>query len=221
MIFSDDMKTETGSIWNLYRTFHCLHEMVSLSMERLNHISIEQEKDLLPLLLDATPLPADLGRFQWIDFRGTVGPNHLSIDSHADEALLGARQRPVAPRARWRVSYALAGLATATAVVSGIVLTTLSMPRSDAGHPVDSLPPPAPPLLDLVPISGILVLLGGVGALGAFLLWLRHRGAKRGGRTSPAREHPGHIERRVAVELEAEILRRTASAPGMNERVDG
>ena len=53
--------------------------------------AIEQEKDLLPLLLDATPLPSELGAFQWIDFRGTVGANHGSIDSPAAATFSQAR----------------------------------------------------------------------------------------------------------------------------------
>jgi hypothetical protein len=60
-------------------------------------------------------------------------------------------------------------------------------------------------------IGWILLSLGAVGALGAYLLWFRHRRAKRGTRIETARPYPGDIERQIAVELEAEILRRTAS----------
>src|SRR5215467_12912563 len=40
--------------------------------------------------LDATPLPPELGEFQWIDFRGTVGANHTAIDSSDNDAKTGA-----------------------------------------------------------------------------------------------------------------------------------
>lgn len=42
--------------------------------------AVLQEKDLLPLLLDDTPLPPELAQYQWIDFQKVVGANHKAIE---------------------------------------------------------------------------------------------------------------------------------------------
>jgi cbb3-type cytochrome oxidase subunit 3 len=75
--------------------------------------------------------------------------------------------------------------------------------------------------LDSVLISWIIVMLGVVVAVGAYLLWLRRRRTRTEElRTIPldgtvrAMPQPGEVERRIAVELEAEILRRIALVQG-------
>jgi hypothetical protein len=62
----------------------------------------------------------------------------------------------------------------------------------------------APELVHAIPWILIVML---VGALGAFLFWWRHRRARRR-RTETLSPPPGEIERRIAVELEAAIIRR-------------
>src|SRR5512134_2952172 len=61
---------------NLVVVFWCKHAHQSVAVSEEWSAAIEQKKDLLPLLLDATPLPGVLREFQYIDFRGTVGENH-------------------------------------------------------------------------------------------------------------------------------------------------
>lgn len=211
LVFQDTDGIPPGKRWrdeiakalaeaNLVVVFWCRHAFRSNEVSTEWKAAIEQEKDLLPLLLDATPLPSELSNFQWIDFRATVGTNHGAIDSPAAEAAPGAAPpRPMAAPRRRAVWYTLAGVAAAYVVLSTLLLDAPQAP----------LPSPSPPEASkVVLITWILLLLGIVGALGS-LLWLRHwrmKGAKA------AKPHPGEIERRIAVELEAEILRRTASA---------
>jgi LPXTG-motif cell wall-anchored protein len=97
--------------------------------------AIEQKKDLLPLLLDATPLPKPLSEFQYIDFRGTVGDNHgpepspKAVDSMPSAPSRAGSTQPLpasAPKSpiRW---FAFGGVAAALFVaVSMFVLWPLS-----------------------------------------------------------------------------------------------
>jgi hypothetical protein len=156
--------------------------------------------------LDATPLPAELGDFQWIDFRGTVGANHSAVDSGAQELEPHASASPPMAVSRRRLAwYVPVGVAAAAAVV--LVFSAI-LPR-EAPPPIDLPPDPGPVVLPaLAPFPWIwILLLVLVSALGAFLFWLRHR-RTRGKRLE--RAPPTEIERLIAVELEAAIIRRAA-----------
>ncbi len=56
--------------------FWCEHASRSIEVAKEWKTALAQKKDVLPLLLDSTPLPEGLDRFQWIDFRATFGENH-------------------------------------------------------------------------------------------------------------------------------------------------
>jgi hypothetical protein len=218
LVFQDTDRIPPGKRWrdqiakalaesNLVVVFWCSHAFRSNEVSREWRAAIEQGKDLLPLLLDATPLPSELGSYQWIDFRGTVGANHGASDSPPRDIQPGAAAPlplPAAPRrAVW---YTLVGVAAAAAVVLSTLLT-----RSASQALPFPLPEviPAPAASNVVLIGWILVSLGALGALGAYLLWLGRRSRKRPKPMETATPSPGGIERQIAVELEAEILRRT------------
>ena len=87
LVFQDLDSIELGKKWreqagralaeaHLVVLFWCVHSSHSGEVESEYRSALKTGKDLLPVLLDATPLPADLSEFQWIDFRGTVGANH-------------------------------------------------------------------------------------------------------------------------------------------------
>jgi hypothetical protein len=220
LVFQDTDRIPPGKRWrdeiakalaesNLVVVFWCDHACRSTEVSSEWKAAIDQDKDLLPLLLDATPLPPELGQFQWIDFRGTVGANHSSIDSPADDFPITAPASPMAARPRRAVWYTLAGVAATMAVVlysSVWVFWYKELLSPRLVWPPDTGPPPPP-----VHITWILLLLGVVVAVGAYLLWSRRRRAKLGKRIETAEPRREDIERRIAVELEAEILRRTAS----------
>ncbi len=106
LVFQDIDGIQPGERWrseiarglaesHLVVVFWCDHANRSDEVSKEWKAAIEQEKDLLPLLLDATPLPPGLGEFQWIDFRGTVGANHSSIASAANDT--SASRPPLNP----------------------------------------------------------------------------------------------------------------------------
>jgi hypothetical protein len=90
LVFQDMDSIELGRRWReqasralaearLIVLFWCVHSSRSSEVESEYRSALKTGKDLLPVLLDATPLPAELSEFQWIDFRGTVGANHTNV----------------------------------------------------------------------------------------------------------------------------------------------
>jgi TIR domain len=80
LVFQDLDSIELGKRWreqagrtlaeaHLVVSFWCVHSSHSSKVESEYKSALERGKDLLPVLLDATPLPVDLTEFQWIDFR--------------------------------------------------------------------------------------------------------------------------------------------------------
>ncbi len=234
LVFQDIDGIQPGERWrseiarglaesHLVVVFWCDHANRSDQVSKEWKAAIEQEKDLLPLLLDATPLPPGLGEFQWIDFRGTVGANHSSIASAANDT--SASRPPLNPSAQSRRWLPLAGLTAFLVVAVGLSLFTLNAPQLSSPRPTPGelapIPLPAPPPLgvfDRLLADNILLplalLLFGVAACVAWF-WRRRSGRERPAeRTTP---HPRELERRVASEIETEILRRTALRRGAEE----
>jgi hypothetical protein len=56
--------------------FWCHHSHTSYEVRKEFALALEQGKDVLPLLLDATPLPGKLADRRCIDFRDRVGVIH-------------------------------------------------------------------------------------------------------------------------------------------------
>jgi hypothetical protein len=215
LVFQDVDSIRPGKRWrseiaqglsdaNLVVVFWCRHASRSAEVSREWNAAIEQQKDLLPLLLDATPLPSGLSDFQWIDFRAAVGATHTAIEA------------PPAP-ARSRAPVALGMLATlAVVVVAGGVWMTLQSP-SELPPPTGSAgplpaPAPEPEFLDFQlfgggPMSWLALLL----VVAAGVAWLvRGRRKKQPLETAGtgSREVPPALARQLAGEIEVEILRR-------------
>jgi len=66
--------------------FWCQHAKNSQEVEKEFLAAITQGKDVLPLLLDETPLPSNLAAFQYIDFRAAFGKGHGIMPSPAQPA---------------------------------------------------------------------------------------------------------------------------------------
>jgi hypothetical protein len=92
LIFQDIDGIQPGKKWrseiatalaesHLVVVFWCEHASRSDEVSKEWRAAIAQQKDLLPVLLDRTPLPQELSEFEYIDFRTIVGSNHTSIDS--------------------------------------------------------------------------------------------------------------------------------------------
>ena len=215
LVFQDIDRIRPGKKWReeiadalaeaqLVVVFWCAHASRSDEVAREWKTAIEQRKDLLPLLLDATPLPAELSEYQWIDFRGTVGANHIHIDS--------AAAGPMAPT---RSDRRLFGpiLAAVAAGIAGVALfTTLQMNQSTAPD-IAASSDPVPPIAESAPANSLVIAVSVALIATILVAWLLRRRAKRGkalrSGVQKASPRPEQIEQRIATELEAEILRRT------------
>lgn len=60
--------------------FWCRHSSQSSEVQTEYRTAVEVDKDVLPVLLDSTPLPHDLEAFQWIDFRELSQERHGNSD---------------------------------------------------------------------------------------------------------------------------------------------
>jgi hypothetical protein len=236
LVFQDVDGIEPGKRWrgeiarglsesHLVVVFWCDHASRSDEVSKEWKAAIEQQKDLLPLLLDATPLPPGLKEFQWIDFRGLVGTTHGSISSPSDATVVlepGKAAAPVmasplpeAAPVKSSPWFALGGIAAVVVIAAvGLGLFVVTGPKAPplTSAPDSSQSPPPPPgILDGFDFAlGIPLLLGVVIAVTCLVWWSRRR-SKREQPIESAAPHRGEIERRIATELEAEILRRTAS----------
>jgi hypothetical protein len=208
LVFQDIDSIQPGKRWqgeiakaltesHLVVVFWCDHASRSDEVSKEWKAAIDQNKELLPLLLDATPLPPELAAFQSIDFRATVGANHTSIDSSANTKTMASPPAARPTSTRWPF---LIGLTTVFGIAIFLTLFTLQPPR----EPIP-LPSPTPAAPSTGP--GVVFLLLGV-VFAVTVVWLWRRRSKR--KIGIERPERAEIERRIAVELEGEILRRTA-----------
>ena len=72
--------------------FWCHHAKTSREVEKEFKAAIALGKDVLPLLLDETPLPTDLADFQYIDFREIFGTGHAVVPTLSISPPLRATQ---------------------------------------------------------------------------------------------------------------------------------
>ncbi len=237
LIFHDEDCIQPGRRWrseisnglsdsDLVVVFWCDHANRSEEVSKEWKAAIEQKKDLLPLLLDATPLPPELGEFQWIDFRGTVGANHGAIVTPPSDAKESAPHRGAPLKSgRWLLFATLVPIFAAIALgffasqYDPLISPTITVPQQDGGNPIDSktfeLPPmAAPPPVQMSEYEGrlsrsnILLSMTLILAAVASIAWSLRRYLKRRKPTQSVTPHAPEIERRIAREIEAEVLRR-------------
>jgi hypothetical protein len=71
--------------------FWCHHSFTSYDVRKECDLALEQGKDMLPLLLDDTPLPRKLATQRTIDLRARVGVMHEAAPEQRDAS--GAAER--------------------------------------------------------------------------------------------------------------------------------
>jgi hypothetical protein len=89
LVFQDSDSIGPGKRWrqeldaalvgaDLIVVFWCRHSSRSAEVRREYAAAITAGKNVLPVLLDSTPVPENLSEFQWVDFRELAGDGHAS-----------------------------------------------------------------------------------------------------------------------------------------------
>jgi hypothetical protein len=90
LVFQDVDSIKPGKRWreqieealhaaHLIVLFWCYHSSRSDEVRKEYELALSTGKDVLPVLLDTTPIPEELKAFQWVDFRQLVGVGHRSF----------------------------------------------------------------------------------------------------------------------------------------------
>lgn len=215
---------------SLVVVFWCRHSSESMEVQSEYRTAIAADKDVLPVLLDSTPVAGDLAEFQWIDFRELAGERHAGPAS--DDRV---SRVPPAPAAwlsfrRWALPAA-----AAAAVLIAFLALRLSVPAfkpsppiAETGRPSSApttapsppdhapLPPPAPPVDVVLHSVGeaargrhaiALVVLLTVVAGGILVVFRRRRGKPGGDHEAAAVQAS-----RMSANLEEEIRRRLVAS---------
>jgi hypothetical protein len=86
-VFQDLISTRPGKKWRplliaaldsapLVVVFWCVHSCASDEVAKECAEAIERKKDIVPVLLDDTPLSPDLSQYEWVDFRQLAAGIH-------------------------------------------------------------------------------------------------------------------------------------------------
>jgi hypothetical protein len=135
-VFQDRIGITPGKKWRpivmaalrdarLVVVFWCAHSKESVECAREYGEAIQLDKDVVPVLLDSTPLPPALGDYEWVDFRALAERSH-----GVDDAAHTAATRRRFPSIR-DISLALLGL-----VATALVLTLWVVLPKPKGPPV-------------------------------------------------------------------------------------
>jgi TIR domain len=133
LVFQDVDAIKPGSRWRpqieealgvaqLIVLFWCYHSSRSAEVKKEYELAVSTGKDVLPVLLDATPLPNELNEYQWVDFRELVGLGHRSFR-------------------RW-----IAIAAAVSVLIVGFLGTVMVFMERSAKEPTVMKPAPSPPL---------------------------------------------------------------------------
>jgi hypothetical protein len=87
LVFHDATGIKPGKKWrkeidkaihasDLVALFWCVHSSTSEEVKTEYEMAISAAKDVMPILLDSTPLPTDLSHYHWVDFRNLLGKGH-------------------------------------------------------------------------------------------------------------------------------------------------
>ncbi|MDP2380267.1 MAG: toll/interleukin-1 receptor domain-containing protein [Pseudohongiella sp.] len=207
-VFQDIDSIQPGKRWrneiekalaesDLVVVFWCHHANRSNEVSNEWKSAIMQGKDILPLLLDRTPLPPELRVFQWIDFIDVSGANHHLISS---EILKSRYSRSNFFFSVFSIEFILWVLLPVTLLLLPVILVVGALVYFYPSYTIQII----------VVISAL---------VGCFILWARRRGISINkiqefhSKLPVSIAHPDSdnvVQNYIAQKLEIEILRRVA-----------
>ena len=140
LVFRDADQLKPGAKWRqqldtaisdskIFVVFWCSHSRSSEEVRKEYTAAIEQHKDVLPLLIDDTPLPSELAEYQYIDFRAAFPHGHA-----ADQP----SPSPPQPSRQNRLAWGLPWIGIALVIVAVSSVWTLKAPSQSNGPGVSS-----------------------------------------------------------------------------------
>jgi TIR domain len=209
LVFQDLDSIQPGKRWRreiaealdaaqLFILFWCYHSSRSVEVRKEYELALTTGKDVLPVLLDTTPLPEQLNEFQRGDFRHLLGSAHRSYR-------------------RWII------LAVMFVVMAGLSflfilpqtwLPSQTQPPAQTRPPAQIRPPtqrppgPPPPAARRPPEADTLVfaltlLILFVATVGALVTWRVRKARRRQARAAPA-----DYQQHMAEQIQGELFRR-------------
>ena len=112
--------------------FWCSHSSTSPYVKKEFERGYAQNKDIIPVLLDDTPLLSPLNEFQWIDLRRLVKHKVVNLQSSAPEQKditrhsTPAKQYPAPKQASFRWTFLLVGIAIFIVFIIVILVSVVS-----------------------------------------------------------------------------------------------
>jgi TIR domain len=220
-VFLDSDSIKPGRRWaaaiaeaiggaSLVVVFWCLHSSESPQVESEYQSAVQAQKDVLPVLLDSTPVPAVLSEFQWIDFR------ELGREKHGALGVVAPSAAAVGHRGLWRSAFAASAAVLLVLMALSVMTLRHPAPQQSAPPDVSGQPsPPLPPAPEALPSSRQTVItVGIVGVLLAViaLMAIRRRWAKV--RSTTDGQTTTRQDEAMARTLEEELRRRLVRIQG-------
>ena len=86
------LSTAIGACRLMY-LFWCRHSAASIEVRKEYEQALDLKKDIVPVLLDKTPLPRRLSEYQWIDLRDALGKHEETVRQTLSLEEVAGRQR--------------------------------------------------------------------------------------------------------------------------------
>ncbi len=206
--------------------FWCLHSRDSEEVSNEYTSAIRANRDIVPLLLDDTPLPQPLHEYQWVDFRHLAGPAHRAVvaaeSSEGSPVASTTRdimvRRPAKPVPAAKKMSRPAAVGAVLLLIFGALSGYLALSQSRSSPSVaglDSLPPPVDTLPPPNPSQTSVTFVATLALSGLVVIALAILGARR---RQPA---PAEPAARIAEELLGLVTARLKGPGQENRTLDG
>jgi len=206
LVFRDTDQLKPGVKWRqqldtaisdsrILVVFWCSHSRSSEEVRKEYTAAIGQQKEVLPLLIDDTPLPPELAEYQYIDFRAAFPHGHAAEPLPSRPAAVPSSRAPA-----WRFPWI--GAALVIAAISSVWMFDAPPPVSGPG-----VPGPSPELP--IPVFPMVLLTLFIAIVAA---WLFKRSRRRQRVAAPSMRGAAisQQQKELATTIENELLKRVS-----------
>jgi hypothetical protein len=113
-VFLDKTSIRPGTKWrdeienavrgsDLIALFWCIHSLQSEDVKWEYTLALSEAKNIMPILLDSTPLPDVLSPFQWVDLRPMASLAHQEMQQNPHSPAIWITPDAWGPEAPWDI----------------------------------------------------------------------------------------------------------------------